>query len=400
MGFLTNTTAVSLTAKLTPYGRQQLLTNSSSIITKFSLGDSDANYQGDLTLTNGWVPDMAGEIGPNNTFSNGVFGSTNIRSLLVVNSIGDTKKLVQAGSNVVTITPILNGLRSASGTSLTQLIIDRTLGDTDSNTNLFKSFGLPITQTEKDKFTLFNDPNGYLNTAIRNLNQNKVLVIAIDTCLYGEMLDGKAINIELEVSDGPSLTYSIYSSFQKSLTPLTTIDTQLKEKQSMSYMGNNVALLFSDERQKPNNDATKSWSTGFGLTKPFSLNSKERFNHIANATTLSNVDTAIGVAYLDKGIIVITDPLIVDFYDTSSGSTTNVRFNSVSNEVAQNITCIVERDEFATTMNSTHTDGELLRVSEVALYDNSNNVIAYAKSNEQILIGANQFMALGVKILV
>ena len=77
-----------------------------------------------------------------------------------------------------------------------------------------------------------------------------------------------------------------------------------------------------------------------------------------------------------------------------------VTYNSISNEVAQNITCVVERDEFSTTNNRTYTSGDLIRVSEIALYDTFNNVIAFAKSNKQLIIGASQYMALGVRILV
>ncbi len=111
-------------------------------------------------------------------------------------------------------------------------------------------------------------------------------------------------------------------------------------------------------------------------------------------------DRVVGVAYLDKGIVVITHQDIVNDFDTATGGTTTMRFNHISNEVAQNITCVVERDEFASSNNATHTAGDLIRVSEVALYDAGNNLIALAKANEHILIGANQFMALGVRILV
>ena len=399
MGFLTSTPTVTLTAKLTPFGRQQLLLNSSSIITQFSLGDSDANYQGELPLDNGRVPDISGEIGPNSTFNNGLYSNVTIKSPIVVNATGATKKAIQTGSNSVVISPISNGLTMVSGTPLTQLIIDRTIGDTDGNANLFKSFGLPITQSQKDLYTTFTNPTGYLDTAIKNLNQSKALVIAIRACDYGEVIDGKTVKINLTTTG--ATPYTIYSTFQKSLTSATTMDAKVVENLSMGVpFGSNVALLFSDDVQRPNNDAGKSWSTGYGLTKPFSLNNKEQFNSIAVPSTGANLDLAIGVVYLDKGIIVITHPDIVDNYDTSSGSTTSVRFNHISNEVAQNITCIVERDEFATTNNVTHTDGELIRVSEVGLYDTFGNLIAMAKSNEQVLIGANQFMALGVRILV
>jgi len=397
MGFLEQTTNVTLTAKLTPFGRQQLLLNSSSMITQFSLGDSDANYYGDLVLDN--IPSLGGDLGANSTFSNGVYSGNKIKTPIIVDALGATKKVVQSGSNSVIITPLHDGVKTIGSSLLTKIIVDRTLGDTDGNANLFHSLGLPITQADKDKYAILNIANGgYLDTAIRNINQDRVLVLAISDCEYGEVLDGKVVNIELETTGATS--YSIYSTFQQSLTPLTTMDSKIVENQSMGVpYGDNVALLFSDEVEKPNGDSGKTWTTGFSLTKPFSLNNKSQFNATTVPSTGANMDHAIGIAYLSKGIIVITHPDIVDNYDLSETGTT-ITFNHISNEIAQNVTCIVERNEFATSTNVTHTDGEPIRVSEVALYDSSNNVIAMAKSNQQILIGANQFMALGVRILV
>jgi hypothetical protein len=41
----------TLIAKLTPLGRQLLVTSNNTLITSFSLGDSDANYNALLPLT-------------------------------------------------------------------------------------------------------------------------------------------------------------------------------------------------------------------------------------------------------------------------------------------------------------------------------------------------------------
>jgi hypothetical protein len=395
MGFLTNTSTVTLTAKLTPYGRQQLLTNSSSIITQFSIGDSDANYYGDLPLDNGRVPDMAGEIGANSTFSNGVYENVVMRYPIQVNSSGAIKKAIEPGSNAVNITPVVNGAKSIADSLFTSLIIDRTLGDTDGNSNLFQSFGLPITQTQKNQYTT----GSYLLTAIRTVNQDKVLVMAISACEYGEVIDGKTVKVELTTTG--ATPYTLYSTFQKTLVALTTQDAKIVEDQSMGTpFGSNVALLFSDQVKKPNGNAAKSWATGYGTTKPFSLNAKEQFNPTTNSGTGAVVDTCVGIAYLDKGIVVITHQDIVNNYAVATGGTTTISYNHISNEVAQNITCVVQRDEFATSINNTHSAGEPIRVSEIALYDSTNSVIAFAKSNEQVIIGANQYMALGVRILV
>jgi len=400
MGFLTSASTITITAKLTPFGRQQLLADNSSIITNFTLGDSDANYTGNLPLNNGEVPSMAGEIGTNELFSNGVYSGIKVKSAINVNNLGETKKAVAAGSTQVFITPIKFGFTAQTGNTLTQLITDRTNGDNDSYSNLFKTFGLPITNNEKLLYSSIpNNLGGYLDTAIRGLNQNKILVIAIDKCSYGETLDGRTIHIELETTG--ATTYNLYSTFQKSLTPLTTVNSQIKETQSLgNAIGDNIVFLFSDEIARPNGNPNLSWSTGFNTTNPFSQNNKQLFNSISNNVG-QRVDNAVGIAYLDKGFIVITNPNIVNNYDpVAASATTTVSYNHISNEVAQNVNCIVERDEFMSSNNSTWNTGETIRVSEIALYDNFNNIIAFAKPNEHILIGASQYVVLGVRILV
>lgn len=399
MGFIASANTVTITAKLTPFGRQQLLTNSSSIITHFTLGDSDANYYGSLPLDMGRIPSLAGEIGTNNLFSNGVYSGVGIKSPIIVNQNGDIRKPVEAGSSTVNIKPVSLGVTGATGTALTKFIIDRNSGNIDGNTNLFHTFGLPITQADRDLYTSYPEPTGYMNTAIRQLNQNKVIVLAIDKCSYGEILDGKTIHVSLP-STG-STTYNLYSTFQRSTTPTTSLDTQVRELLGLgNAIGNNVAFLFSDEIQRPNGNSSRSWSTGYNTIRPFSVNGKERFNPITVTSTNTVMDTAVGVAYLDRGIIVITNPTMVNNYDPITATGTTINYNSISNEVSQNITCVVERDEFNRSTNRTYNNGDMIRISELALYDTFNNVIAYAKSNEHILIGANQYMALGVRILV
>jgi high-affinity K+ transport system ATPase subunit B len=50
MGYNTTAATQTLIAKLTPLGRQLLVTSNNTLITSFSLGDSDANYNALLPL--------------------------------------------------------------------------------------------------------------------------------------------------------------------------------------------------------------------------------------------------------------------------------------------------------------------------------------------------------------
>ncbi len=150
---------------------------------------------------------------------------------------------------------------------------------------------------------------------------------------------------------------------------------------------------------KPNGgDASLSWSTGFGLTKPFSTNQKSLYNLQTNTNLGVTADTIVGIAYLDKGFLVITHPTIVTQYDSSTATGSSITLNSVSTSVYQNITCIADRGEFGGSTNPTFGGNDMPRISEVGLYDDLNNLIAIAKTDRHVVRNVNEFMALGIKI--
>jgi hypothetical protein len=345
---------------------------------------------------------LAGSIGAESTFGNGVTSGTDIKSYLVVNSNGVFRKPIEKQSiNILTETISL-GLKNLSGTTyLTPLVINRDSYTTDSYVNLYSSFGLPITSNDDTQFSgTANINGGYSDTGYSGLLATKIVVIAVDNTQYGEMIDGKTINLTLPTTAG---TYNIYSTFQNKGTSLKVEDTNLNDT-SLNSLGinNNIAFLFSDTINKPNGDTSLSWATGWNTNKPFSLNGKQLFNYQTNSNLGMTADTIVGVVYLDKGMIVLTHPtIVISFGDIDlTGVTTGltVSFNSVSTNVYQNITCIADRGEFGTSTNKTIGVTDVPRISEIGLYDNVGNLIAIAKSDRHITKNVNDFLALGVKI--
>ena len=160
-------------------------------------------------------------------------------------------------------------------------------------------------------------------------------------------------------------------------------------------------MLFSDDILRPNGgDVTKSWATGYAQSKPFSVNGKELYN-IRTNTNLSQVaDKPVGVAHLDKGFIVITEPTIVDSYNAaySGASATTITFNTVRNKVSQSITCIAARGEFGVSNNPTWSAGDTPRITEVALFDSTNTLIAIGKLNKTYEKPADDFVAFNITI--
>jgi hypothetical protein len=395
MGYNNSASTTTLTAKFTPIGRQKLILTNNNLITYFSLGDSDANYNASLPLTTGQVPSNGGLIGPNSTITNSVGPDVNIKSALFVDNVGNIKKAVEPQSSGVTIEFVANGQSIIPAASLTQNVVNINDINTDSLVNLFYTFNLPLDYNTFYRFTgTTSSQGGFSDTALSGIAQSEIVVIGIDNSLYGELIDGKSL--KLEITTSLPATYTIYGTYQNTGLSLANQDALYSDKSpNTRFMGDNIVFLFSDDIQKPNNDSTLSWATGYGTNKPFSLNRKKLYNLVSNPNLNENVDKAVGVAFLDKGFIVLTEPIIVEWFDTTA---TTVTLNSVSTSVLQNVTCIANRGEFGNSTNPTFKSTDTPRISEVGLYDIDGDLIAIAKLDRQLVKNINEFIALGVKI--
>lgn len=397
MGFITSGNTLVLSAKLTPLGRKQLISTNTSLITSFSLGDSDANYYATYPLGSGQVPTQSGELGANNLVNNSTPSNQTFKSLLVVNSNGVFKKPVETQSTTIISQEVINEMTTLSASSLTQNFIDRASGATDSLVNLFYSFGLPVDAIQDNKFqnTLYAN-GGYADTAFSGLGKTKIAVIGIDNNAFGETIDGKNLKITLPTSGG---TYNIYGSYQRTSASLLTQDANIRDTSLVTNaFGDNVVLLFSDEYLPPNNNIDLSWSTGFNSTRPYSVGNKQLFNLQTNTSLNQTADGVVGIAFLDMGMIVLTEPNLINNYANTPSSGLTVSFKSVSTDISQNITCVAGRGEFGTSNNPTIGSNDNPRISEVILYDNVGNVIAVAKTNTHVTKNINEFLALGIKI--
>jgi hypothetical protein len=398
MGFNSTANTTTLTAKLTPLGRQRLISTNNGLISTFSLGDSDANYYAALPLTTGEVPSAGGDIGPNSTNSNSTAQNAQLKSTLIVNPSGASRKAVETQSSTISTESVNIGVTTISGSNITQVSINRNDSNTDSYVNLFYSFGLPLTTTDDTKFTGTTFANGgYSDTALSGLAQTQILVFALNNANYGDVLDGKTIRFTLPTSAG---TYTMYSTFQSKGTQNKVEDGNIRDTSpTANNFGSNVAMLFSDTIMRPNGgDSTLSWATGYNTVKPFSINNKRLYNLQTNSNLALTADTAVGIAYLDKGILVITNPTIVAAYDSVTAAGALVTFNSVSTNVFQNITCIANRGEFGSSTNITFSSSDIARISEIGLYDSFGNLIAVGKTDRHVTKNVNEIKVFNVKI--
>jgi hypothetical protein len=375
-----------------------MVSTNNALIKTFSLGDSDANYYTNLTLATGEVPGVGGDIGPNSTISNSTTQSVGMKTMLIVNSSGVLTKPVSSQSINILSEIIPNGVVTVNATNLTQSLVNRNDITTDNLVNLYYSFGLPLNINDDTRYTGVTYTNGgFSDTALSALSATKILVVAINNANYGECIDGKTVKIELPTSAG---TYTIYSTYLGGNNTLTTLDTLTSDNAlQTNQFGNNVAALVSDNIMTPNGgNPSLSWATGYNTEKPFSSNHKQTYNFQTNSNLAVTADTLVGMVYLDKGFAVITDPTIVNNFTPSASTATTVMFNSISTNVYQSVTCIADRGEFGSTTNPTFDIGDIPRISEVGLFDDSGNLIAVAKTDRHITKNVNEFLALGIKI--
>ena len=403
MGYVNSAATTTLTAKLTPLGRQKLILTDNNLISYFSLGDSDANYNASLPLTSGQVPADGGSIGPYNLISNSVATNVTIESVLIQNNTGSLKKAVEPQSSGLTTEYIAIGQTSITGqTNLKTNLINRVDINTDPLVNLYNSFNLSLSSNDDYKFTgRTYSQGGYSDTAYSALAANQIVVLAINNSQYGELIDGKTLKIEITTSS-PFLTYTLYSTYQNTGVSLATQDASYVDKSAQAKIfGENVAFLVSDDIQTPNGgNSGLSWATGYGTAKPFSLNNKQLFNFTTNTNLNQYADKLVGIAYLDRGFAVITDPTIVFWFNIVGTSATTVTLDSVSSQIIQNVTCIANRGEFGSSTNKTFKVSDYPRISEVGLYDMNQDLIAIAKLDRQLVRNVNEFLALGVKISI
>jgi hypothetical protein len=431
MGFINSANTVTIRARLTNLGREKLLTSNNTIFSHFELGDSDANYNSSEKLTTGRIPSDSGNLGANSLTNDNIYDNVGINSKLYVTVAPITKKAVEKNSSKINTAITSVGENTISGTSLTYLEIDKT--DTNSqNTNYFKSLSLPIKGADNNFFTGTTSQNGgWSDTPFSGLGVNKVLMGVIDNSQYGEIIDGKSVKISLPVYTGFTTggvptgltTYDIYSTFPRTTIPKSDLDSQYVDMssypQSLFRRKINVAYLVSDNIQKPNNDSSKSWSTGYDSFKPFSLNGKELLNVQTVSSTGINADKIAGVIYLDKGIFIITDQVIVNNVATNfsgdtdtntinnnlglyyySAGTYNSIVDSVQKDFVQNIVCIAARGEFYNSQNETLTVTDDVRISEVAITDVGGNVLAIGKTDRHIVKKKNDFVIFDVQIVI
>ena len=357
-------------------------------------------------------------------------------------------KKIESGTGQFEKTLVLLEPTFLVGSDLNFTLADRTDLTQRFFGNLFSSFNLPITVEQIQEFTT----GDFSNTAFQYLNHDKVIVVEIPKNTYGEMVDGKSIVLSVPTTSG---TVTMYSTFFKNSIIDTAgqmlySDPNLQSSQfgqsyniielpgqaglakPLSGYSSNVAYLFSDFVQHPENNSGYTWATsGIYFRTQTNLptgviGTKFAANYSsADGTT---VDVPVGIAYLDKGFIVITHPSIVNNFQYTSGKTSggfnysggtgytqiyftsgsSLSFQSFDTEFIQHAVCIALPNEFYQSNNPSFAEAygadnlgnNPVAITEVGLYNSNLELIAVAKLNGPVPKTKSSILSFDISIKV
>ncbi len=331
---------------------------------------------------------------------------------------------------------IMSGTVSISEEKLKWTFADRTDTSVRPQGNLFASFNLPITQSQKNRFL---SGGTFADTALEVFNVDKIIVAEIPKNEYGELIDGKSFEISFPYyASGTTLTQATcYASFfantrisNRSLSDPNEFSANFGIRVTESNdFNSNIAYLFADDIKPPVNPNFTTWES-----------STKRFESTVGTTIPPAVfrgvdyDKPIGIVYLDKGFAVITEPEFVENFAfdqaLSSGfdnipagdpytggqeftqiyfsaTTTYAQYRSITTEYVQNIVCVALPDEFNISNNPTWReasesigDGEQLpvKITEIGLYNEREELIAIAKTSEPLFKDSSTVLTFRIEL--
>ena len=253
--------------------------------------------------------------------------------------MGKLKKIEANQKTVdVVLVPFENvGWKTTTGTSLTFTAVQRDPDNGRPFSNLYSSFNLPLTSGQSSTYN-----STWVDSGMSGLNQSDVIVVGIEDNQYGELIDGRTIKFKVPNNSGG--TYTLYSSYYEPKAFSSDNSEQASYFGARKITGNpvgkpelaatNIAFLFSDDIKLPtiaiSNTNISNWSNGWqtGVIPTGYVGGNIDTFRFSNTVSVSNTpkayaqtaDLPVGICYLDKGFVVITDPTIVSNFAMSAGT--------------------------------------------------------------------------------
>ena len=349
----------------------------------------------------------------------------------------------------------IHTLSVANGSGLTYTFCDRT-NLASKEANYFISFNLPY---EFDAFPL-SDELALLKPELQQLNVDNMVIVDIDGQYYNELIDGRSVNFTVPQVAGlgisaKTVVSTTYASLEKNTTDQflgTNISFLFSDEINLPYSGTvsggNTSRTSVQSWINPNNDSIVAVpvATSYSeLNVNTDANTDQRpvVNYAVNVgqtypTNTNqgyNYDIPVGFVALDKGYLILTHPDIVDNIPFDQGlkrfsndpntgptsATTDIYFLDTSKSAARfvdidvnyttSIICMVMPGEFYKTTNPSYdsiraaeeeeagTNGmQPVFISEIALHNSKNEILAYAKLDRPLEKSYGDFVSFTIDI--
>jgi hypothetical protein len=352
-------------------------------------------------------------------------------------------KYTKAVSSVISAQLETSSRVIISGASLEYTFCDRTNTNTNRG-NYFVSFGLPAEESDLPTTSKIS----LLYPELQQLNVDNIIIAQIPLSSYTEYVDARSIQLKVPLFiNSASTGFTLFSSTY-------TSNKALKYGESSPLLGDNIAFLFSDNLNKPytgltvnelgqliSHSATTTWSGSTILEQRTSAVSYLEVQGSANAigtdlrpsinyavsvgagypshigySNAYNYDIPAGFVVLDKGIIVLTHPTIVDNFNWNSGffqnntsftgteddrykihfntgATYNMQFDDLNTEFKTSVICMALNGEFYISNNPTWDRNIALSqfgnfnplyITEIGMYNGLGEQVAIGKFSQPI----------------
>lgn len=393
MGFVPGTTT-QIEAYLTELGAQELMNSGILGIKYFGVSDEASNYSTTQKLGNYQVFSLAGKLPVDNKFLT-VINQDSLKSKVFVDNTTETFKTFEDNTISVVLEEAVGGVNTINALAIYPYIVNKT--NTGAyELNWIKDLLLPYGSGDNSLWSATFANNGYSNTAISDMNNDDLLFFVIDSSQHA-YIDGKSIKFTIPYQ---STTKDLYGTYLNTNRSKSYYDGFVHESSNyLSRFGENVVLLFCDDVQRPNGDITKSWSTGYDYTNaPFSQGNKSLANFVA--TPGFNKDTAVGIAFLDKGVIVIFNNYLYTGYVNKTNNNISISDRNLIKRTVANFVCDLPIGKFYRSQNPTWSTNTPVRVSSIGLYNESKQLIAVGRLSSEIEKNAGQRFTFLLKLVI
>jgi hypothetical protein len=254
---------------------------------------------------------------------------------------------------------------------------------------------------------------------------------------------GDIINVKVTKTDNASLPNTIkitigtqYLTIRTDQTIFERVDGNISSKSPIIW--NDVPNLTSEDiqiiitKQNTTNLSWNAWSSPNNKFPNVQISSSGKMYARYRGTSQ---DKPVGILYNDKGVAVITDPILVSGFRFSAGTSSGYNiigsgstyngdknfakiyftsstlsqstFNSITSEFVQNIMCIAGIGEFTTTKNSTFANAYDENASEkpvfittIGLYNEAKELIGIGKLSEPVKKTEGNIIPFSIKLVI